>query len=554
MRRQRSPYGEARPQKDYAKQKDCETELFIDGNLVPEADLGRLGIVLSQPPLRAPVLAQHTLNYLFTAKPSDRTSYFKALLEVTDLDEFRAQVAALESTLASADAPLLGKLAKAAAIPSVSLEFLLVDPTDQAALQVAFEAGSAAMLQGESLPVPPTLTARADELEKLLAEKRSKTFPLNLLSRVPFTPPAAPDGGLWTKLERYVSEKAKIEEEVRWLTALFRAALAIPEISEAESDLDCPLCGTQAALTPGRIAFIRGSVASTESFQTAERDALTALNDLQSRADSISIAAAAAVPRFAKQPPGARRKAGFAVARMRWLLADTADAVLPPWLRSLVALYRTKHLLTVRSTAVKELLKAYIAMPADLVDMEPIKKAFVSLRSAMEAFNAAQQAHGASAEPLQEALRAVLDGQSDSAGWQDFIDLSHNLPGLCAAAVDSKVREQARAEIQRALKQIDKGIEKVLDNKFEALSGSIEDWWNRLRSNEPTFFSAVRRRGRNTIDFKGGLSPHGDQTNPKIRDVIAVFSDSQLHCLGLAVFLARAERYGMSFVVLDDPF
>jgi hypothetical protein len=38
-----------------------------------------------------------------------------------------------------------------------------------------------------------------------------------------------------------------------------------------------------------------------------------------------------------------------------------------------------------------------------------------------------------------------------------------------------------------------------------------------------------------------------------VRDVIAVFSQSQLHCLGLALFLARAEHERQGFIVLDDP-
>jgi hypothetical protein len=150
-------------------------------------------------------------------------------------------------------------------------------------------------------------------------------------------------------------------------------------------------------------------------------------------------------------------------------------------------------------------------------------------------------------------LRGVIDAQRDSAGWQDFIDLARDLRCLRSATVERAVRQQAGTELKGALKQIDKSIEKVLDDKFETLSKTIDEWWNRLRGNEATFFSAVKRRGRNTIDFKGGLSAHGDRANPKIRDVIAVFSDSQLHCLGLAVFLARAEHYGMPFVVLDDP-
>lgn len=38
-----------------------------------------------------------------------------------------------------------------------------------------------------------------------------------------------------------------------------------------------------------------------------------------------------------------------------------------------------------------------------------------------------------------------------------------------------------------------------------------------------------------------------------MRDVVAIFSQSQLHCLGLSLFLARAEHEGFGFSVLDDP-
>jgi hypothetical protein len=95
----------------------------------------------------------------------------------------------------------------------------------------------------------------------------------------------------------------------------------------------------------------------------------------------------------------------------------------------------------------------------------------------------------------------------------------------------------------------------VLDDKFSEYSDLIQAWWERLRPDEPTFFSAVRPRkgSKRTIDFKAGLSPNPDRSAPKVRDVIAVFSQSQLHCLGLALFLARAQHESLGFIVLDDP-
>jgi hypothetical protein len=74
------------------------------------------------------------------------------------------------------------------------------------------------------------------------------------------------------------------------------------------------------------------------------------------------------------------------------------------------------------------------------------------------------------------------------------------------------------------------------------------------RPGELSFFSGAPRPGaRRTIDFKAGLSAKTDRSDPKLRDVIAVFSQSQLHCLGLALFLTRAVNEKAGFVVLDDP-
>src|SRR5258705_7341782 len=95
---------------DYGKKQDCETKLEIDGAAASETAPAGIGIVLSQPPLRAPWLAQHTLGYLFSAKPQGRAGYFKALLEVTDLDEFRSAVTALEKESEVVPGPLIVKL------------------------------------------------------------------------------------------------------------------------------------------------------------------------------------------------------------------------------------------------------------------------------------------------------------------------------------------------------------------------------------------------------------------------------------------------------------
>jgi hypothetical protein len=91
---------------DYAKKGDCETRLEIDGQVADESAFAGIGIRLSQPPLAAPVLMQHTLPYVFSAGPKERSAYFKALLDVDDLDRF------LQGSMSPAPGDLSGVRAK----------------------------------------------------------------------------------------------------------------------------------------------------------------------------------------------------------------------------------------------------------------------------------------------------------------------------------------------------------------------------------------------------------------------------------------------------------
>ena len=538
---------------DYSKQHDCQSSLTIDGAPATEADLLDQGIVLAQPPLRAPVLAQHTLNYLFTARPADRSSYFKALLEVTDLDDFRDEVAALDDYLAAPDDPLLEKLERAQAIPVVAPLFLLEDLTDLKALQKVFGTAATALLKLEGVPVPENLEEKIDSLEEQLDAKRSKTFPLDLFGRSQFLGFTAPKDEHWEKLEDYITERNKVDEETRNLTALFKTLLEIPAVSDAEQPQDCPVCETEGALTLKRIQKIRDTVAASDTFVQAEADALTVLRQIQLNLINLQENLNTVLPQFLRAGLGQRRAAGFTVDRINTLLGDDAPSLVPTWIATLRLLLKAHKNLVAQCVAVEKSVNELVASPGQLEDLESLKAEILALQDNESALSAAESEYNTAVQPLYDSLKSVVDIQGDTEGWEEFIELARDLPALRESVVERTVRAKAKSEIETALKQIDKAIEAVLNKKFALLTGAIDKWWTLLRGGESTFFSAVKRRGKITIDFKGGLSPHEDQSNPKIRDVIAVFSDSQLHCLGLAIFLARAEHYGMSFIVLDDP-
>ncbi len=539
--------------KDYTKKGDCQTTLFIDNRLASEDELLTIGIVLFQPPLSAPVLSQHTLNYLFTAKPSDRTSYFKALLEVTDLDEFRETVSTLEDELPSPDQECLDSLVLASKIPEVSSHFFNVDYTDKNKLEEVFALGAEALLIANGLTVPDEFVVRIDDLDKLLTDKRSKTFPLKLFDRIAFSSPARIVEDNWTKLLQFIEEKEKVKEETRKLVELFQSVLEIKSLAEAEEDQDCPVCGTEDVITADRIKIIRENVAATESYQSAKVEALKTLRLVKSKVLEFHERTRSALPQLICQSPYERHKAGFTIKRLEELLGNAAGEFVPIWLEKLKELSRKSQVLRLKSKVLDEALETLIEEPDSLKEYQSLIDAMDDLYQAAEALSVVEAEYQNETQGLYDTLKTLIDSHGKIEGWQEFVELARDLLKLHAAIVQKTSIDKVAEELKAALRQINKGVGKVLDEKFSDLTEGINTWWHLLRGGEPTFFSAVSRRGKDTIDFKGGLVTPGNEENPKIRDVIAVFSDSQLHCLGLAIFLARAEHYGTGFVVLDDP-
>ena len=542
---------------DYGKKQECTTALTIDGRPCEEAGLAVLGIRLSQPPLRAPVLAQHTLGYVFSAKPQDRSSYFKALLEVTDLDEFRGQVAALEKEIVPPENPLLGKFASAAAIPAAAQHlkpFLLKVP---AANELAASLSSAfkGLIEANGEAAPPGDDERKARVIALLMEKQAKTFPLKGFDRK--APPAwaAPAPEKFETLHRFVEERGKVDAEVRRLANLFREALALPAVHEAAHAIDCPLCGTDDSLTPERIALLRERVADTEAFQKALKEARELLGPMTTGLSNLVAALGEAMPVFITNPSKFRRARGFRVERILELLGADANAEISAWLFSLRALARARGRVVAALRGTSGLVKKCAADMDEFDECASIEKGFDSIAEAHAEFVLALTAYSTAEEKVRAGLQAIVDVQSETAGWQELIELASNPAALRSAMIERTAYAEAGKELAQAIKQIDKGNETVLDEKFGDLSDGVQKWWDILRPEEHSFFDGVKQRpgARRTIDFKAGLSIAPDRSSPQFRDVVAVFSMSQLHCLGLALFLARAVNEKAGFVVLDDP-
>jgi hypothetical protein len=535
---------------DYGKREECRSALEVDGAPATEQALTSIGFVLSQPPLRAPVLAQHTLGYLFSARPQDRATYFKAVLELTDLESFRAAVAALDSDLVLPIDPLLSKLEVADAIQAVTplLAPLKLTPTT-AEVEECLSAALAALIAAARGTAPAAIAERIAALEQILADKRSKTFSVGDFDRQQLATWTEPPAKTFETLETYVTECTKIDEETRRLTALFEQALALPTVASATEAIDCPLCATENALTPARVAVIRRRLEDTDTFRAAQAMAGNALAEIASGVDTVWKAVDAALPRFMRDTPTARRERGFRMERIRELLGPAGEPAIVLWLADVRRLVRLRSAMRHAVAQAREAAtnnKARLGSRAELItlrqDIAAVARVLSEISSALPAYLVREEA-------VAGRIRDVIDAASHTTGWQELIGLARSRADLCVALVERSVREQARKELEQALKQIDKANEQVLDAKFQDLSADVEEWWNLLRPSEMSFFAAVKPRpgARRTIDFKAGLATTEDRSDPKLRDVIAVFSQSQLHCLGLALFIARSVHEGASF-------
>lgn len=532
----------------------CVSALAIDGATAAEADIVNiLGVTLSQAPLIAPVLTQHTLAYIFSAPPTERSTYFRALLDTQDLEDFRVAVSKVAEGIPAPKHEFLDHLAdieKVAALKPSLTKLSKARTEADCAKHLSDALGI--MLKAANITPAGDLEADTELFRAELSRRRSQTFPLGLLSRgkpISLMPLTDEEFGKLTSLP---VERERTDADAKRHLALFSAALEIHD--HDKEDADCPLCGTADALTPVRLEFISAQVRAAGGYKEAREEAEAVLRALQAQASLAASAVRQALPEFLRINQEERERRGFSRSRIEKLVAN--EGLVAAWekeiwrrARIVLPLGRTYKDIVAAcdaalgdldawgdATALKPLLEKAAGLERQLSDNEPVYLA----------------AAGAMYTPLKEAV----DQSTATQGWEALLACA----GSPASTLEGIVLDRQHTDLLKALKQahdqIDKGNGKVADEKFVELSGDVRLWWDRLRPDEPTFFDGVRRRSataRRTVDLRVGLAANEDRSDAKFRDAVAVLSQSQLHCLGLSLFLARAVKEGTGFVVLDDP-
>jgi len=541
--------------RDYTGRSTCESELTIDGT--PASNLTSLGIWLSQPPLEAPVLMPHTLRYVVSAEPQRRTEYFKAILEVRDLEEVRTAISDAKNQLAPPPSPVEDIFQRCRDSPpfAAALAPLEAGVPSLATVTETLSRALGGLLHAAG-PAPDSFEKRLSAARQLLNQRRAMTFPIDSLELGGEPSWSLPEANLWRDLDNFIRIKSDIDRETSRLVRLFEDVLNIPEIADAAVPVDCPVCETPEALTPERIATIRNQLEASTEFRRSKERAKKVLQELADLASRMPNEIQKACPPFLTWSNEERSMHGFNETAINGLLGERSAQVVPPWKQAASSLETLLSNLTRTALKLERLLRKIDLDELATSNVADLRNVLLDLSRYGNGFSDAWSQYGEASGALICAVREEVDRLAGTEGWQDLIDLAEHRQELVHWLAAKAAYEDVLKEVDEAIRQIDDAKGQILDDKFTELSQEILRWWNLLRPHEPTCFDGVQRggTGRRYLDLKARLEVGGREASGGIlRDAVAVFSDSQLNCLGLSAFLARTVREGSEIVVLDDP-
>ncbi len=537
--------------KDYPADSVCESELTIDDQ--PAVDLSELGIVLSDPPLRTPILFQHTVRFALSAAPKERAEYFRAIIEVADLELVREEVIALREQLTPPTDVALQHFTRAAS-PAV------LEPVISAIRDAADEDALHGPL-AEGIAIAATeLGISGGHPEASLAEQATwlrdavRSYAEQAFQAAQFEASAPPDleSPQLRECSGYATTAADADHEVERLGRLFEAILDLPHLIDTDHPVDCPVCETPSALTPARLEAMRQELSEASHFRTAQAAALGEVDTISADLSRIETALTRARPAAlglnadqlqerCEQAEGLLEGAG-----------DRLAALLEP-LRTLGATNESASQELVAARERLTTLRADIAAGRS-ADLGPSAQALEALGNTLAQAALAHTAYAEAARPLLTEIRAAAAERQKVGAFSSLAELAPDPAALWKGLERQRAHQRRSEQLEAAIADIERGIGKVVDAKFKAMSAEIATWWELLRPQEPVEFSRVGRRGagRRYVLFKALLRPSIGAEGVE-RDALGVFSDSQLNALGLAAFLARCSKQGTPFIVLDDP-
>lgn len=554
---------------DYRGASDCKSQLTIDG--IEQADVTSAGLPLSDPPLSAPVLLEHTLRYAVSSKPGERSDYFKALLEVADLEVVKAEIADLLAERESA--PQDEVLASLSDLVRIPLFQTAVSPIRSATTDDQVEN---ALRNACNVVAPPgsgeseSLADAASRLQVALQTRQLQVLPVAELRSQPpaelgFDQGNRVDGSsavdaaiarFEQAADAYVERVRVVDSATAEVLPLLRVALQTPTIAAVvEGDaITCPVCQSPGVITAERVEAIRRELASSYLFANSKAA-------LQETITEISNALRAGIRQAQRAVPAAHRwsaetRAAHIESSGRLGVAEgRLDAVL----MATDALADTQSKVADLRKVVEDVEHA-LAEQLDrmqLIGTDQVNALSGIAREVDARLSALREAHSDLASSVEQFVVDVtpaLEAGTDTAGWTTLLNLTTRVSAITTALARHRNRARATARLQQVVQDVEAGSQKVLDQRLGRMGNEIGRWWNLLRPDELTSFAAISRKGtgKRYLDVTAALAPQ-PTAKGVVRNALAVFSNSQLNALGLSAFLARCTLLRAPVVLLDDP-
>lgn len=518
-----------------------------------------------------PILMQHTLRLFVQSSPAQRRDYFERLLRLDELTFLVEQAVVGDASLPRFQRPGGGvSFAKWNALKEACTQ--RTSRSTMSHLERSLPEDSAASLSSAILAVGKGefldllgATTTMDEAITLVRSKqrieRQESFPILEALR----PLRAVDDQLNQLLDpQQIKEQLealceaissyeatqqgvnKISDAHLAISAAFDALERAGVIMSTEEAQTCPLCAYEISptLTADRIGSIRSWAPAREAFSKMEAEILDrafALLQISSMITDVEPALIPSNPTDELWEASLKTSPASISGPATELRSRTAKVT-----ARLSALNTSCQALN-DSLSSPQPNKIQISKTAEAIDVI-IREAPNLILGANEyatAFTVLDNAVGAlSSEDPAYNLRAVwLDVASDQANL--LLDLSWEL---------AKKKAQAELEVLRAA--LIRARQTILDARRNQFNDGMTEIWQTLREDRYSAFNRLfvpEPRGRGfpiEIEVKAILDDNVRQVEV---DALRVFSESQVHALGIAAFLTRANLLGHRCIILDDP-
>lgn len=540
---------------DYNGASECESELLYNGQAIETVE--NIGFKLSGHSLASPVLQQHVLHYVSSAGPQERGDYFKALLDLSDLENVRRLLTEHASTLGSFTSVLLGTLLRVMAVElyATDTRAVLVAKSYEELESKLIAVGSIALAETGEEEIFQTLPEIQSKLDEIVKSRVAKIISIEDVTTTELSELSIQD--IIQSTARYQKSSAEIDLEVSRLIPIFNGILKIPAIEHAEHEgqaTDCPVCGSTNGLDAAKISGLRKSIAANATHSAEAATTTSALNRT-----SASLTTSFTSINSSKANTSGWTDEYKEELEGKILALDIPVELVKPFLTETYAINVSADALEASGKLTRqklsEVIKAVQAQTAiNQRDIDTLAKELREYVGKYEALKSKIDTHLLVQVQIQESINKRVEEQSGTKNWSDILSLFQQSDELLVDIEKARQVKATKLRYERATKEIDDAIVEVFNAKFGTMSDEIIAWWSTLRPDELTSFDGVSMRGsgRRYFDLKAELKAFEDTSGVK-KDAVSVFSDSQLNALGLSAFLARCSMQATPFIMLDDP-